>query len=639
MMFFDHPDDLLKSYFSEWIGTKELAFFDTALCCKSNRTHFIELVARDAFILRNMEVFSDCFYLDWIVLRKIKLSAILLKHSDFYNLPDFVYQMGTLVKLQSVFCDGLFRFLEEARSITLMTHLYLDYSEIVYGNDTIISRKLYDFISEVSCLRFLSLPDVFRFSTLLYKECLKSLESLKFGQVDSIFFEDLLDYPNLTEIDCKWDCGYESTARPDFTTKNRSLRKIVIDCWSDSDLDEELFLELVNSVSNLFHVDIDVETYHDDFVKVLMDNSPKIRFLRLVGTDRFLLSVKSVEHIARSGGSLTSLHLPGCDVTDEGLVLISKYCIQLTTFAVYAADSITDAGISFILKNCTLLQSLDICSCELLTNSTAELFLKPGREFTDFDFRNTEITLKCILTLVLNPEIKIVNVEMHRNGCCNVISNLVSSCVGGLSRVDLHGFDLEFEITHLVTHLKGCHNLQRLKLSGFDQLLDEHLLEIVEACCELTHINIENNEKLTARSIKHVVDNCFQLRSLKVNKMMDLSDSDIDNLLLGERKTLRHLSVGSCKLLTDDFLKVITNWTTGIKSLALSNLPLITDEAVCTLIEKQGMVLEHLNLMECNLLTSKVIETLCLYGSNRLKRNSFIANTLCPKGDLFLQML
>jgi hypothetical protein len=637
MMFFDHSDDFLTSYFSEWIGTKELAFFDTALCCKPNRTHFIALVGSDSFILRNMEVFSDCFYLDWIVLRKIKLSAIMLQHSDFYNLPDFVYQMRSLVKLQSVICVGLFHFLWKTRSITTMNHLYLEYSEIDDDNNHMIISKISDSISKMSCLRFLSLPGEFKMTEEFLEKCLHfvpTLESLEVGRVDSSFPSHIADHPNLTDIDCKWDYGRGSTLRPDFTTKNRSLRKIVMEgCLF---FDDELFLELVNSVSNLFHFDISLcNMFWDNCVKVLMDNSPKIRFLRLVGAAEFLLSIKSVVHIARSGGSLTSLHLPGCDVTDEGLVLIGIYCIHLTAFTVSGTDSITDGGISFILKNCTLLQSLDVCNCELLTNSTAELFLKPGREFTDFDFRNTGITLECILSLVLNPEIKIVNVEIHQYFCGP--QSLVSSCVGGLSRVDLHDFDREFEITHLVTLLKGCHNLQRLKLSGFDQLLDEHLLEIVKTCCELTHINIENNEKLTARSIKHVYRNCFQLRSLKVNKMMDLSDDDVANLT--DHISLRHLSVESCKSLTDELLLHLTFQIGFLKSLVLSDLPLITDEGVCTLIEKQGMVLEHLNLTECNLLTSKVIETLRIYGSKHLKRNVSVSNTMCLNGVFFAHML
>ncbi|GKD99920.1 RNI-like superfamily protein [Tanacetum coccineum] len=79
--------------------------------------------------------------------------------------------------------------------------------------------------------------------------------------------------------------------------------------------------------------------------------------------DLFNVTHKVFSSIASRCPLLTAISLPDCEISNDGLKILTKSCKLLKEVDVSSCKRITDIGITFLIQNCRQLKTLNISNC------------------------------------------------------------------------------------------------------------------------------------------------------------------------------------------------------------------------------------------------------------------------------------
>ena len=198
-------------------------------------------------------------------------------------------------------------------------------------------------------------------------------------------------------------------------------------------------------------------------------------------TDHTLQSI--AEHCT---GQLQSLSLSDCgEITDIGLITISKQSLGLHSLKVNKGVNITNASIISISIYCTRLQSLELESCEHITDASI-----------------ISISTHCTGLQSLNLE------SCHHISDVSIIS--ISTHCTGLKSLNLNGC-VNISDASIISISTHCTGLKSLNLRFCRQITDASIISISENCTGLKRLDISYTT-ITDSSVIAIAKKCTELR-------------------------------------------------------------------------------------------------------------------------------
>src|SRR4051794_644465 len=112
--------DVLNCILSKWTMIHDLCLLDSAFCKHSERSTFLDLVSNHDFVHTNgVDDFDwSGIFLDWLILRKLRVGRISLKDRDDYSskLDSYLDSLSGLDCLLASCSDSLIKFLTRFNS-------------------------------------------------------------------------------------------------------------------------------------------------------------------------------------------------------------------------------------------------------------------------------------------------------------------------------------------------------------------------------------------------------------------------------------------------------------------------------------------------------------------------------------------
>jgi hypothetical protein len=637
---FNLPDYLILEFLQSWLDAKELAILDNSLCSTFNRDNFLAIIQLDHFVLLEKQVYHEEFYLQWIVMRRVKLSSISLSCNDFLRLNSFIATSTTLIKLKTIYCLGLLKFLENFYGKLIELDLSysqefsaIDYFMLMYNSD------LEDILQHCEFVTVLNIQNCVNLNVnaiSIIQKYLPNIISLNVKGIElpSNFINTVSSiFPKLEEIQFDVDGHFNQST--DYSTFGVNMKKIEMNncaCISSA----LVFIHLFTNFHGLMHFSITKgHLLTDDGIRLLMRQSSNLRYLSIDLKKDNELTDRSLYDISVGGSELTTLHLNCCTTfTDEGVWCLGDRCLNLTTLSFINSTKITDRGMSYVVLKCLSLQNLNISGCSLLTASTADSFFRNRNNYIcSFKYHNTMITLAFVISRVFWPDTHqlVLESDVIDDGDFNIVKSI--SC--GLPKLQLNCTNAnQMTGPALENIINRIQNLKILKINGFGLIKDENLLIILRANPMLSMIDIKNNSKLTANSVINIGLCCPLLTDFKINSKDDLRDNILIQFL-SKTTHLESLSIRSCKSITDISINnIVENMSSRLISLDIGHLPLITDKSVCSLIKKCAKLIK-LCIFNCPTLTRQVYECAMLYGSALMRKHLIVDSTIYPNVSEF----
>ena len=178
---------------------------------------------------------------------------------------------------------------------------------------------------------------------------------------------------------------------------------------------------------------------------------------------------------------LRNLNLSSCEVSDIGLVAISKGCpnlISITLSDTKGGMGITDGGLESFAEGCSLLEYLDLVNLSTVTDVG--------------------------------------------------ISGLASYCTQ-LKRIRLSGART---VTNMSLHalIAWCPNIVEINLESSGQISDAAIADLAWAYPALTHFALVNCSRLTNVAVLAILQNCELLVSIELKDMKNISNLSIERI-------------------------------------------------------------------------------------------------------------
>jgi len=137
----------------------------------------------------------------------------------------------------------------------------------------------------------------------------------------------------------------------------------------------------------------------------------------------------------------------------------------------------------------------------------------------------------------------------------------------------------------------GCINLEELNLSDLYQILDDDiLLSIADSCPKLKKLYISKGYDITNYSIKMILRKCKHLELLKLVNCPKINYEAFDTRNIEEISilsdninndlNLKYLNVSYCRMMEDNFVKMISNNCPFLEELHISGCQNISDEGL-----------------------------------------------------------
>lgn len=213
---------------------------------------------------------------------------------------------------------------------------------------------------------------------------------------------------------------------------------------------------------------------------------------------------------------LRNLNLTSCEVSDIGLVAISRGCPNLISITLSDAKDgigITDGGLESFAEGCSLLEYLDLVNLTTVTDVG--------------------------------------------------ISGLASFCTQ-LKRIRLSGAKT---VTNMSLHalIAWCPNIVEINLESSAQISDAAIADLAWAYPSLTHFALVNCGRLTNVAVLAILQNCASLVSIELKDLKNINNSSIERI--GQRcPKLEHLELTALGEILDS----------GLQSIAQGNLNSLT---------------------------------------------------------------
>lgn len=169
----------------------------------------------------------------------------------------------------------------------------------------------------------------------------------------------------------------------------------------------------------------------------------------------------------------------------------------------------------------------------------------------------------------------------------------LSYCTGIYSSEIMCNFfkGISIQSNGIIIKKNGCINLEELNLSDLYQILDDDLLlSIADGCPKLKKLYISKGYDITNYSIKMILRKCKHLESLKLVNCPKINYEAFDTRHIEEISimsenvsydlNIKYLNVSYCRMMEDNFVKMIANNCPFLEELHISGCQNISDEGM-----------------------------------------------------------
>jgi hypothetical protein len=345
------PNALAVDLFSEWICTKSIAAFDTAVCSKEFRAPILKIISGDFSCIHNDESqHMTNSFVTWVFLRGVKLRNIRLANSKLVELEknNKIFQIN-YSKVSTVILNV--GSAEDHTNILRILNACVNLNSLLGGLD------FDDFISKINpsiLVNLKTLPKVFSFNLESIAEYCHSLEDLDIILWKSFSFDSL----------------------ETIISKNKNLMKLAINLAAGVEIPDQFYSNireiapLMPSIEfpllNMNNIDIEMtplflEIYHDSAViSVCYTSHEKI--------------APNIQHEIRKDARHTTVTLnPTCSDNDTILRLTSQIPENNIALIISNFPELNIETIKLIIDCNDKLRMICISNCILLEDSTQEL--------------------------------------------------------------------------------------------------------------------------------------------------------------------------------------------------------------------------------------------------------------------------
>lgn len=221
--------------------------------------------------------------------------------------------------------------------------------------------------------------------------------------------------------------------------------------------------------------------------------------------------------------SLKSIRFGGVAVSDMTLVLITKYCKNLSELGLSGCPSITDKGLMLVVQSCSHLLSLDVCKCSGLSVAglvqmqrycsqlTSVSFTVRSAEdvgITEY-FRQAQLTALTSFSGTLHNN-TVINAAVYWHNMHSLTldrSYLSDSAVYAIARHCKHLTKLTLihspALSDVSMHylVLGTSQLEYLMIMGCHGIGDDGVIALVEGCATLRTLHVACSDSVTDRSV------------------------------------------------------------------------------------------------------------------------------------------
>jgi len=202
----------------------------------------------------------------------------------------------------------------------------------------------------------------------------------------------------------------------------------------------------------------------------------------------------------------------------------------------------------------------------------------------------------------------------------------LSYCSGIYSSKIMCNFFRGFSIppNGIIIKKNGCINLEELNLSDLYQILnDDLLMSIADGCPNLKKLYISKGYDITNYAVKMILRKCKHLESLKLVNCPKINYEAFDTRRIEEISimsddvsydlNLKYLNVNNCRMMEDNFIKMVSNNCPYLEELHISGCQNISDEGMKYLVSGRAWTdkrVKALDISGCYCIGDNGIKTL-----------------------------
>ncbi|KAI8390083.1 hypothetical protein BD560DRAFT_442657 [Blakeslea trispora] len=314
-----------------------------------------------------------------------------------------------------------------------------------------------------------------------------------------------------------------------------------------------------------------------------------------------------------------SLALGDCSkMTDNGLFMISQFCVQTQRLILHYCGQITDRTLNAYRDRLPQLKHLDLSGPFLVTKQAWIAFFEAiGKRLEVFAVSNTaRFDQTCVDAMASHcPDLKELKLKNLSPMCSDWLSSIAK--LNKLESLELAwpltGQDFK---TEDIVQLLSCvgSNLRELSIKGGHQLTDEILSNgILKHCPNLQKLCLEKCEQLTSSAMVAFLDNwnAQGLVELDISRCTAFDDDVLKAILRHSGQSIQQLNLHSLNLLTASALELLAGNGSDLspcQSLTHLNCGFVhsMDDFVLQKLANHCESLKDVQVFGCTLLTDNV---------------------------------
>ncbi|ESO99861.1 hypothetical protein LOTGIDRAFT_141409 [Lottia gigantea] len=285
------------------------------------------------------------------------------------------------------------------------------------------------------------------------------------------------------------------------------------------------FETLKKDVHSLTHLSIAYTMIDDKGLKVIAENSPKLKLLNIKSCVN--ISDVGIGYVASHCKELESLLVnktdpeeKGCSMSSFGLETLALGCCKLKTLCISYCHLIDDKCIIAVASNCLGLTELRLAGCVSITDASLMALGEHSRYLKDLESHNSiDVTKNTLIRLQNHSHLQ----SLHLSFCTRITNDTI------------------IEIA------KHCPDLQELSLRGCNLITDIAIASLVNSCAFLRILDLSGEScffamKISNVSLSAIANDCKYIERLMVskNKLINLSGLEV---LFSRCKSLESLEL------------------------------------------------------------------------------------------------
>jgi len=446
---------------TEWLPFESVCHLDSALCNKSRRPEFLQLLATRVLLFNREEIriltdpYDDTFThkalgaaaLSWVLKRGIHLVSLRLHRSNGMNAAN---QQRLREAVASLALNGQ---IDKLETISFVCCSYITDANL----EAVLSK----------CYR-----------------SVKSIDIRRCGLLGSA----AVHIKRCAKLEAFTARGNESAAdMAEIFQACRKLRKLNLDALSRG-LTDEAVLSMTENCHLLEHLSLShCREVSDAAVRRVAESCPRLQFVNLSNTD---ITDATVVSMCNRCPILKRVFLGGCiDLTDETVLAIAERLPGLTHICLGGITAITSSAVEILASKCHELEYIDLNCCYIVSDATVMKLTEHCSKLRD----------------------------LRVGGCRNLTDASISAVaekLPGLTHIDLRSI-VAITNSAVETLASKCHELEFINLSGCRNVSDDALMTIAEHCSKLEVLGVWGCLNVTEVGVEEIQSKCRKVKTIR----------------------------------------------------------------------------------------------------------------------------